>query len=363
MKNKSIIMSVLLLFLSLALQIFPATPSFEKVNWDKSLMDLSINTPAEKEALIESIDNSLIYLKSSKAEEQYKNMNGTPFNLKKVEYSLLRIKEILMKVKNTDELNNYLQKEFDVYEVKNILFTGYYTPAFDGNLTKTNEFKWPVFKRPANLEEIKDKSRKELEGITGLSTSLLKNNEIVYLKNRLDVFLLQIQGSGVISLPDGKTISLGVAATNEKDYTSIGKLLIKDNKIKAENMSLQAIIDYFDKNEKQLDFYLPQNERFIFFSETTGNPVKGSLAVPLVATRSIAMDKALFPSGTIGIIKTKLPNESGNKTDSTRFVIDLDTGGAIKGLRSDLYMGLGNKAKEKAGVVNDEGSIYYLILK
>lgn len=305
-------MSLILLFLSLVSSTFSSL-TFEKVTWDNSLNDLSIADSTEKKALIGAIDNSLLYIKSSKAKEQYKLIANTSFTPERVEKSLLRFKEIIEKTKNPEELNYFIKKEFDVFKISDILFTGYYTETLSGSTTKSSEYIYPVFSKPANFEEIKNKSRVELEGKTGLETKLLDGNEIIYLKDRLSAYLLGIQGSGKITLTDGKVISLGFAGANNKEYSSIGKLLIQDKIIKPEDMSLQAIIDYFDKNHKAMDKYLPLNERMVFFTITDEN-TKGSLNVPLTPNRSIALDKtSIFPSGALGLIKTKLPDKYGKK--------------------------------------------------
>jgi membrane-bound lytic murein transglycosylase A len=191
----------------------------------------------------------------------------------------------------------------------------------------------------------------------------------VWLSSRLEAFLVQVQGSAKLQLTNGQIMSVGYAGRTEYPYTSIGRALVNDGKIDPENLSLPNLIAYFEAHPAELDRYLPQNERFIFFRENnSGQPPTGSLSVPVTAGYSIATDKSLLPPGAAAAIQVPLPQQTPQGTWSsqptTRLVLDQDTGGAILGPgRVDLFVGTGPQAGELAGRINTPGRLYYLLLR
>ncbi|NES46638.1 3D domain-containing protein, partial [Moorena sp. SIO2C4] len=112
----------------------------------------------------------------------------------------------------------------------------------------------------------------------------------------------------------------------------------------------------------------PRNKSFVFFRETRGAPATGSLGLPVMAERSIATDKSIMPPGALALIQTSIPypNAVGQLESRlvSRYVLDQDTGSAIKGPgRVDIFMGTGKLAGNRAGLINDTGELYYLLLK
>ncbi|MEO1447203.1 MAG: MltA domain-containing protein, partial [Cyanobacteria bacterium J06635_11] len=171
-----------------------------------------------------------------------------------------------------------------------------------------------------------------------------------------------------LELTDGTTLAVGFDGRTNYEYTSMGRALIDDGIIPEDELSLPVLLEYFEQNPAELDNYLPRNNRFIFFRETDGAPATGSLGFPVTAGRSIATDKSIMPPGALALINMPLPqrNQSGELviTPSSRFVLDQDTGGAIKGAgRVDLFVGTGTEAGAVAGLINDTGELYYLLLK
>ena len=126
------------------------------------------------------------------------------------------------------------------------------------------------------------------------------------------------------------------------------------------------MIDYFKKNPSQIETYINNNPRFVFFRLEEGQPM-GSLNEPVIAMRSIATDKSIFPRGALTFIKTNLPrveNSGVNIRYYNGFALDQDTGGAIRAPgRCDVYMGEGDMAGKLAGKTYQEGKLYYLFLK
>ena len=127
-------------------------------------------------------------------------------------------------------------------------------------------------------------------------------------------------------------------------------------------------MNYLNQNPQELSNYLPRNNRFIFFRETDGQPPQGNLSVPVTAERSIATDKSIMPPGALALIQTTIPYVSKTGEMETklvnRYVLDQDTGSAIKGPgRVDIFMGTGKEAGDRAGLISNNGNLYYLLLR
>jgi len=296
--------------------------------------------------------------------------------------SLTEFKALLQQGGTPAELNKKLRETFDVYisvgcdDQGTVLFTGYYTPIFDASLTQTGEFKHPLYKLPPN--HVKDpitgetKGRKRSDGTidpnypdrAGLMASgELKGLELVWFKDPVEAYVVSVQGSAILKLPNGKQMEIGYAGTNGHDYSSIGMALVKAGKLKREELNLKRIMDYFKANPADFDKYANLNKRYIFFQEASGGPF-GTLNERVLARRSIATDKSIFPRGSICFIDTTLPNESGSQRPFKGFVCDQDAGGAIRAPgRCDVFMGVGDEAGRIAGRTMAEGRMYYLIKK
>jgi membrane-bound lytic murein transglycosylase A len=188
------------------------------------------------------------------------------------------------------------------------------------------------------------------------------------LRDRLEAYLVQVQGSARLTLMDGTVMTIGVTGKTNYPYASLGKELVKAGKVRQEDLSLPFVMQYFQSHPAELNEYIPKNNRFVFFSQTYGKPAIGSLGVPVTAVRSLATDKTLMPPGALALIQTKLPfvnkDNTVNMEPVSHFALDQDTGGAIKGAgRVDVFMGTGTDAKNRAGLINGPGQLYYLLLK
>jgi len=143
-------------------------------------------------------------------------------------------------------------------------------------------------------------------------------------------------------------------------------MLVDDEKIPRDRMSLAAMIDYFKRHPGQVDRYVRQNPRYVFFRLSEGTP-HGSLNEPVTPWRTIATDKSIFPRAALAFVSTTLPRPEGGLIVTRPydgFVLDQDTGGAIRAAgRCDIYMGEGDRAGQLAGQTYQEGRLYYLFLK
>ena len=332
----------------------------------------------EREALLAAIDNSLAYLETPGSVTAYENYPVSGVTHDRVQRSLLRFRELLLSSNSPEELQAAIADDFTFYqsigqdEAGTVAFTGYFEPTYAASLVQTGEYQYPLYQSPPDLDDWPEPhpTRLELEGADGLQADEgpLQKLEIVWLQDRLEAFLTQVQGSARLQLTDGNTLSVGYDGRTNYPYTSIGRALIDDGIIPEDELSLPVLMEYFEQNPDALDRYLPLNDRFVFFRKTEGAPATGSLGFPVTAGRSIATDKTVMPPGALALINLELPqiDEDGEiETKSTsRFVLDQDTGGAIKGAgRVDIFIGTGTEAGKVAGLINDTGTLYYLLLK
>lgn len=280
-------------------------------------------------------------------------------------------------------LNQAIRNRFDVYmsigcdDNGTVLFTGYYTPIFNGSLTRTEQFKYPLYEQPDDL--VKEPNgeilgRKMPDGtITPYppravieDSRMLRGKEIAWLKNPFEAYIAHVQGSAKLRLPDGKMTTVGYAANNGYEYESVAQALVKDGRIDGDKISLSAMIDYFKKYKDQVKMYVRRNPRFVFFKKEGGPPL-GCLNEPVTTLRSIATDKTIFPRASLAFISTNLPQAMGTAVVNqlySGFALDQDAGGAIRAPgRCDVYMGVGDMAGKLAGQTYQEGRLYYLFLK
>lgn len=282
------------------------------------------------------------------------------------------------------DFERFISENFEFYRAGapgSVLFTGYYTPLLLGSRTKDGRYQYPVYGVPDDLvfvdltrfgksgkikgtvkgrELVPYYRREEIESEQGF-----KQAPIFYVDNKIDLFFLHIQGSGVVEMDDGSTVRLNYADNNGFSYASVGKKLILDNEIPREQMSMDAIKEYFQKHPEKIDHYFNQNPSYVFFKEDIGGPY-GSTGVVVTPSRSIAADANYFPKYGLAYIETEIPdskNEDGSvrTTPLSAMVFDQDSGGAIKGAgRVDIYFGEEEEAAFRAGFMKYNGNIYYL---
>jgi membrane-bound lytic murein transglycosylase A len=332
----------------------------------------------DKQALLTSIDNSLGYLARNKAIEAYQNYPIQGITLNRVSQSLVRFRQLVVSSRSAAELQAAVRREFAFYQsVGNdgkgtVKFTAYYEPVYTASRVRTALYKYPLYRLPPDFQQWPKPHPKriDLEGKNGLlgNKSKLKGLEILWFNNRLDPYMVHIQGSAQIKLTNGQKTSVGYAGGTDYAWTSIGKELAKDGKLPLSGLTMPKLISYFRQHPKELSNYLPRWERFVFFEETNGTAATGSLLVPVTPERSIATDKSVMPPGALALIINSFPYPTSNgKLEPrlvNRFVLDQDTGSAIKGPgRVDYFMGSGQLAGDRAGISGGNGLLFYLLLK
>ncbi len=332
----------------------------------------------DKSALLKSIDNSLRYLDTPAAAKAYQNYAVQGIGRDRVRRSLVRFRQLVTTSRSAGELQAAVKREFVFYQSVGkdnkgtVQFTGYYEPIYEASRKQTPEFKYPLYKAPADFNNWKQPlpERVQLEGTDGLqgATSALAGNEIFWMRDRFEAVLVQIQGSAELHLADGSKTTVGYNGGTNFPYTSIGKELAKDGKVTPSQLTLPGIISYFRNNPQELNVYIPRWKRFVFMKETFKGEPMGSINVPVTPDRSIATDKSMMPPGALALVHTELPYSSNGRSIEqklvSRYVLDQDTGSAITGPgRVDYFMGTGKVAGDRAGVTGGPGQLYYLLLK
>lgn len=260
-----------------------------------------------------------------------------------------------------------------------ILLTGYYEPVLNGSRVPTSAFSQPLYGRPPDLLELRlDRfserfseesplraraaerevvpyfSREEIDGPQKKLAG--QKLEIVWV-DPVDAFFLHIQGSGTIQLPDGEEIFLNYADKNGHRYEAIGKVI--KEKTGAKKIAMNDIVSYLRSvSVHERDTILFKNPSYVFFRRSNQRATTAT-GIPAVSGRSIATDPSVFPKGALAFLTFRNPI---NESHVSRFVLDHDTGGAIKGAgRVDLFCGRGESAKKMAGPLQDgEAEIFYL---
>ncbi len=338
----------------------------------------NVNNSGDLQSLVTAVDRSLKYLATPKAAKDYRRYWGTEFNLERVRRSLIRFRQLLVTANSPRELQQAVESEFEFYQSVGkdnqgtVEFTGYFVPTYRASRVPNAEYRYPLYRKPTNFDNWRKPhpTRVQLEGKDGLqgNKTVLAGHELVWLRDRLEAFLVQVQGSARLQLTDGTQMSITYGGSTNYRYTSIGGELVKDGIFPKEELTLPRLLTYFESHPQALDEYIPRNNRFIFFYETDNKPPNGNLSVPVTAERSIATDKSIMPPGALALIQAPIPQVSSKgdlETRSvTRYVLDQDTGSAIKGAgRVDIFLGSGDLAGDRAGLLNGPGKLYYLLLK
>ena len=342
-----------------------------------------------------SIHQSLLYLRKIPPDRVFR-FHEDSFDTRHMIQSLVHFSDFIRTRPSLEDLQAFIASDFRVYksignqETGEVLFTGYYEPMLTGSLEKSPDYPYPVFSLPQDLAFINlslfdprfEGEKKIIGRFTNnqnivpyyqrgeITDAVLRGKSVplAWVNDRIDLFFLEIQGSGKIQLENQQQpINIHYHTSNGHRYKSIGTLLIKEKKISREEMSMQKIREYLNEHPEDIDRILNYNPSFIFFKTEKNGPL-GCLGVPVTPGRSLALQKRIFPSAALAFIESKKPRVDDNNrifewTDFKRFVLNQDTGGAIRGPgRADLFWGNGPYAEIAAGYMQHPGSLYFLIL-
>lgn len=339
------------------------------------------------------IGKSLEYLDKVPAERTFRFGEDTYSALHLIR-SLETLQDFVETRPSTAAVNRFIADRYRVYrssggpESGQVLFTGYYEPHLKGSLTPDARYRYPVYAMPADLmvidlslfsPDFKGKrivgrlqgktvapypDRQAIEADIGFAQ---KAPPIAWVDDRIDLFFLQIQGSGRIYLANGDFIRVHYHGSNGQPYRSIGRLLIDQGKVPAEEMSMQRLKAHLQAHPAEVDAVLNHNPSYVFFKTETSGPI-GAIGVDLTPGRSVAVDRRVFPMAAPAFLQTQIPVVDGNgRIDRwmafSAFALNQDTGGAIRGPgRVDIFWGNGPYAEIAAGHMQHKGSFYLLVL-
>lgn len=243
-------------------------------------------------------------------------------------------------------------------------FTGYYEPMVTASRHKKPGYEVPVYARPADLpkgDAVYPLTRADIDN----GALANKGLELVWLQDPIDLFFLQVQGSGQVILDNGERVALRFDGKTNQPYTAIGKVLVERGELTREEVSAPAIRHWLQKHPSQSRALMQQNKSYVFFSlaPVTDNGPTGAQNVPLTPERSLAVDASVIPLGMPVYLTTRLPNTPmGDGTPYNRLMVAQDTGSAIIGaVRGDVFFGNGERAEALAGHMNSEGGYYVLV--
>ena len=292
-----------------------------------------------------------------------------------------------LEARDETTLRNWFETQFQPWQLVNPdgsregLITGYYEPVLKASRNQKKPYLHPIYGVPDDLidvelgelyPELKHMrlrgrldgrklvpyySRADWEKQEGRQAT----NALLWADDALDVFFMQIQGSGQVVLDDGSRVRVGYADQNGHPYRSIGRWLIDQGELKAEQASMQGIRAWLKAHPKRMQELLNANPSYVFFRELAlnGEGPPGAMGLPLTAERSIAVDPRFTPLGVPVWLATTHPN---SERALTRLMLAQDTGGAIRGtVRADFFWGSGPEAGSQAGKMRQKGQMWTLL--
>lgn len=250
--------------------------------------------------------------------------------------------------------------------------TGYYEPEIRGSRTRGPGYEIPIYAKPADLVRCTRPDGQTGRGrIDETGTCVLyytrteiedgvfadRGMEIGWAADPIELFFLQIQGSGRLLLPDGQVMRIGYADQNGREYVAIGRLLRERGILPPGGTNMDAIIAWMRSQPDGGQALMRENLSYIFFKELVGPGPLGALNVPVVARASVAADPRFVPLGAPVYLQLDRPEAYG-------LWVAQDTGGAIKGAnRFDTFWGAGEYARQTAGGMSAKGKALILLPK
>jgi membrane-bound lytic murein transglycosylase A len=233
-----------------------------------------------------------------------------------------------------------------------VLLTGYYRPVVPARRSRGGEFIYPLYALPDRAVRGLPRAAIDRGALEGRVAA------VAWLNDPVEAFFIHVQGSAVLDTPEGR-LGVGYAGSNERPYTSIGALLVRDGRMRREDVSMEALKAYLRAHPAEREAILHANERYIYFREVDEHAV-GSLGVPLTDGRSVAADPAAYPPGSLLVVAPRNERAAG----PPRLVVVQDRGSAIVGpARLDLYIGTGDDAGRIAGPLQERVDVYRLRLR
>lgn len=348
----------------------------------------------DRAGLLEALDKSIQYMKSPSSKRFFPSPNrGDTITHQQVLASLVDFRAMVANPRMTpDQCQQAVMTRYEVWASKGwnwntrpsnepgkVWYTGYFTPIYRGSRTRTAEFQYPIYSRPDDLisdpitgdvagQRQPDGSVKPYPTRRELMTThknLITGKELLWFKDPMEPYIIQVQGSAKVILTDGSEILVGYAGKNGREYRGLGSQLLKAGKLDAKHLSLPAVLDYYKAHPGEREEAILNNDSFAFLKIYDAKEwPSGSLGVRVTPMRSLATDKKIFPRAAITFVTVDMATADGGSLPMRRFLCDQDTGGAIRAAgRADIYVGIGDQAGKLAGNQYAEGRLFYLVLR
>ncbi len=265
------------------------------------------------------------------------------------------------------------------------LFTGYYLPLLHASHTKDQNYTTPIYAVPHDLIKInlglfnplfsgkyivgqlKNNTLMPYPDRAAINNGAIQANTdvIAWANNPIDVFFAQIQGSAIIELPNHQQLLIGYDADNGHQYTAIGEVLLENNYLSKQDISLQSIRAWLMQHPTQINDILNHDKSYVFFKVIGSGGPTGKEGVQLTPKGSLAIDNNYIPLGVPIWLNTGIPQINSNQLKPfNQLLIAQDVGGAIKGIvRGDIYWGAGDEAAFIAGHMKSPGKYWMLLPK
>ncbi len=357
----------------------PGRSALRRVTDPARLPDLAAAYAAHDALLLEAIGHSIGWF-GKPSSHQFFPMEGVTHEQARA--SVVAALAMLERAPDTATFIADFTRMFDVYESVGydgqgtVLYTGYYAPILRASRAPSSRYAFPLYRRPADL--VTDpvtgapKGQRRGAGTAPYPTrreietkGLLRGQELVWLEDALSAYLVHVNGSAKLRMTEGDIMYVGYAGKTDRPYGSLGKAMIAAGLVDADSVSLSAIQRVFRRQPERVRELMYENENYVFFTEYAPDAwPAGSLGVRVTAESSLATDKSIYPRGGLVLVDTDAVSPSQGRQPFLRFMLDQDTGGAIRAPgRADLFMGVGPGAEVVAGGQHAEGRLYYFFLK
>jgi membrane-bound lytic murein transglycosylase A len=348
-------------------------PDFSRATWNLNVLG-------------RAVDHSIWYLRQPSAKRGFPYLD---ISNERALATCIAFKELVMQAYAKPDAGPFIDQQiranFEVYKSVGapgtdggftdiVLFTGYCTPIYEASLKKQGPFVWPLYKRPQGLvtDPMTGETAQPWRTRQEVESGAMTGQELVWLKSRWEAYVITVQGSARLKLPD-RMYEVGYAGNNGYDYTSPGQAMVRDGLLQKSELNLKTLGNLFTQRPELMDKYLWLNKRTVFFTERPGGPF-GALNAPVTTSATIATDKTVdavsgmtvYPRAMPAFLNVDMPrSDQPERTFRFEgFMMDQDTGGAIRAAgRCDIYMGIGEGAERMAGHQFSEGALYYVAVK